>query len=52
MPRVYRVVAILAAAASLLINFGIIDLIDGLTGVSPTTPAGYLIQVGGRYSVC
>jgi hypothetical protein len=30
---VYRVVAIFGAAASLLINFGIVDLIDGLTGV-------------------
>ncbi len=32
MSRVYRVVAIFGAAASLLINFGIVDLIDGLTG--------------------
>jgi hypothetical protein len=32
-PRAYRVIAILAAAASLLVNFGIVDLIDGLTGV-------------------
>jgi hypothetical protein len=32
MSRVYRVVVIFGAAASLLINFGIVDLVDGLTG--------------------
>lgn len=31
--RVYRVVAILGAVASLLVNFGLVDLVDGLTGV-------------------
>jgi hypothetical protein len=30
---IYGVVALLAAVASLTVNFGLVDLIDGLTGV-------------------
>ena len=43
--RVYRVVVILAAAASLLLNFGIVDLIDGLTGAF-TDDTAWVLDVG------
>ena len=42
MSRLYGVVAILGALASLLPNFGIIDLIDGLTGASTDDTAWVL----------
>jgi hypothetical protein len=43
--RVYRVVAIVAATSSLLVNFGVIDLIDGLTGAF-TSDTTWVLDAG------
>jgi hypothetical protein len=43
--RFYRVVAIVAATLSLLVNFGIVDLIDGLTGAF-TNDTNWVLDAG------
>jgi hypothetical protein len=45
MSRVYAPVAILAALASLVINFGVIDLIDGVTGAF-TDDTNWVLDAG------